>query len=103
MTPAFLNQIKFNQKILVSFMGFLTLFLVIANIVAASAVSTTGKRLQNLNEQALELSTQNEQLERTVAERKSLSIIAAKAQELGFTTCDKIVSVTTPESLARLP
>jgi cell division protein FtsL len=53
----------------------------------ASYVATTSRRIQDLEAQKLRLRQENLQLMAEIAELESVTQLATRAQELGFTTC----------------
>ena len=72
----------------------------IGNIVASSAVATTGNKLQELQHASSELAAQNQNLERQIAAYKSLLRIEARAAELGLSTPASLTTLSSPEPVA---
>lgn len=94
---------RFKPIAVIITIAFATAVLAIANIVASNAVATTGKKLQQLHQQAEALRTQNQQLEQLNSQQKSLATIQAKAEQLGFLPIVHTLNLSLPKPLAQLP
>lgn len=80
-----------------------TILLIVANIVASTRVATTGKRLSELEVQALTLEESSAELERQISLKRSFQNLEVYAKEAGLTPISQILNLTTPEALAQAP
>ena len=98
-----MTQTNKHTKFMIFSVSLISLLLAIANIIASNTVATTGKKLQLLHQKTTELQSQNLRLEKLIAEKKSLTSIQIKAEELGLKPIVQTLNLTTPKPLAQLP
>lgn len=94
---------KSHSKTIITSLVLVTLLLVVANIVASNTLATSGKKLQTLNQRALDLEKQNQAAEKIIIEKMSLINIETESKKLGLVPITKTLNLTSPEPLAKLP
>ncbi len=92
-----------SKKSIIITICIISILLGVGNIVASSALATTGSKLQELQQEAHQLESQNQELERAIAANKSLLRVEARATELGLTVPASLVTLNSPEPVALLP
>lgn len=80
---------RFNKKY-IGFAVVILLILTIAEIWVSNSVAADGDKLEKISETQRSLYFQNQQLQNEIAKNRSLSYVASKSAELGFSTPESI-------------
>jgi cell division protein FtsL len=94
---------KKKSLALIKFLSFLVVFLALVQVFISYRLATAGKLVAELESQAAELRTENDQLREVINQEGSLLAVLKKAESLGFKSIEKIVYLTSevPVALGR--
>ena len=96
------TKVKTYKRKTIYLLVLLSIFLSIANIVAAASVSSTGEKLRELEETARELRHENQMIEQKIVSTRSLTQLQHKAKDYGFTKRPKMIMLSEDASVAHV-